>query len=384
MTVEAFTAGQRQRSLIAVISAVFGVGVAVGAIVPLMSLLLERRGVSATLIGVNGMMFPLAVLVVGPFLPRLVARFGTLPSMYASLAVLAGAILLLPVFPTLPAWFLLRFIAGAAGAVSWIVTETWINLVANDSNRGRIMGVYATVLAVGFATGPLVIGAIGIDGFLPFAIVAGLFAASGVPLMFANGLAPVIPTHSARGVLGLIVGAPLLMFAGLAGGAIETALFTQLPVYGTRIGMATAAAALMLTMYYAGNLVLQVPLGLLADRLNRKRMLIGCIFVTMLCAIALPFTSGHGLLLWALLVVWGGAVMAIYTLSLALMGQIFSGGQLVGANTAFVIMYEIGSVSGPVVAGLAMDGWNVNGLPVTVAVIAAAYLLFAATRPGSR
>ncbi|MGH6959097.1 MAG: hypothetical protein ACREE7_01295, partial [Dongiaceae bacterium] len=89
MIAESFTAGQRQRSLIAVIGAVFGVGVAVGAIVPLMSLLLERQGVSATLIGVNGMMFPLAVLVVGPFLPRLVARFGTLPSMYASLAVLA-------------------------------------------------------------------------------------------------------------------------------------------------------------------------------------------------------------------------------------------------------------------------------------------------------
>src|SRR5829696_6329372 len=68
---------QRWRSLVAVIASVFGVGVGVGALVPLMSIVLEARGVGTVLIGVNSAMLPLAVLLVTPFLPRVAARLGT-------------------------------------------------------------------------------------------------------------------------------------------------------------------------------------------------------------------------------------------------------------------------------------------------------------------
>src|SRR5512145_1957996 len=108
-----FSPAQRWRSLIAVIASVFGVGVSFGALVPLMSLILEERGVDTALIGLNSAMFPLAVLLVTPFLPRLAAWLGTLPSMLLGLAITVGAVLLLPVLPQLWAWFALRFVIGA-------------------------------------------------------------------------------------------------------------------------------------------------------------------------------------------------------------------------------------------------------------------------------
>ena len=106
MEIEALTPGRRRLSLLAVNLCVLGVGVGIGALVPLMALRLAERGVGATVIGLNAAMFPLAVLVVGPMLPRLLARLGSLRSLYLGLSVTALSVLLLPLLPSLGAWFL--------------------------------------------------------------------------------------------------------------------------------------------------------------------------------------------------------------------------------------------------------------------------------------
>ena len=63
IAISEFGRAERWRSLIAVIASVFGVGVSFGALVPLIALILERRGVDAAVIGLNSAMFPLAVLL---------------------------------------------------------------------------------------------------------------------------------------------------------------------------------------------------------------------------------------------------------------------------------------------------------------------------------
>jgi MFS family permease len=369
-----YTTQQRTRSLIAVISAVFATGVAVGALVPLLSLRMEREGFSSFVIGVNALMLPLAVMMAGPFVPKLAARFGTLNAIYLSTAVLSGLTLSLPFLPIMPAWFVVRFLEGVAAAVGWIITETWVNLMATESNRTRVIAVYATVLAVGFAIGPLVIRIVGIDGVLPFGVIAVLLAVSALPIAWARDVAPTMPGHSTHGVLRLIAAAPVIMLAGLGGGAIESAGYALLPVYGVKLGLAEATAVLMLTMYYAGNLVLQIPLAMLADRFDRRRMLVACFVVALVCPALLPLTLSPGPLMWAVLVAWGGATMAIYTMSLAVMGDSVPRAELAGANAAFVMMYELGSIGGPAVAGGAMDLAGPNGLMVVLGLIAGGYL----------
>jgi MFS family permease len=377
MELATYSSQQRMRSLAAVICAVFSVGVAVGAVTPLLSLLLERRGVSETVIGLNGAMFPLAVLVFGPFLPRLMGRLGTLRSIYLSISMLTATVLLLPVLPTIGAWFILRFIAGGAGAISWIVTETWINMMATNETRGRVMAIYATMLAAGFSMGPAMLRLTGIDGYLPFIAVAAALSVSVVPFFFVRDVAPPMPERPTNHVIHLMRIAPVVMLAGLAGGAIETALFTLLPVYGLRVALAEGTAVLMLTFYYIGNLILQFPLGWLADRFDRRAALCWCVGIVLICAPLLPVLAPTGMPLLAMLIFWGGASMAMYTLSLALMGEIYPRSDLAGANTAFVMMYEAGSIGGPIAAGAAMEGIGHNGLPLVVGLIAAAYLGFA-------
>jgi MFS family permease len=378
MSVAAYNSAQRTRSLVAVIAAALSVGIAVGAMVPLISLRLEAAGYSNTLIGINGAMFPIGLLAIGYWLPPILRFFGPLCAIYFGVGVTSLSVLLLPVLDNYIAWCLLRLGAGAAGGVYWVMSETWINMMVTERTRGRVMALYASAMAFGFAFGPEIVARVGIEGFLPFVIISALLAASAVPFFFVHDVKPAIPEHAGVNVLGAVRIAPLVLFAGLAGGAAESALYVMLPLYGTESGYDQASAARLLTWFYIGNVVLQFPLGYVADRFGRFRLLQLCIAGTFIGAILLPLVFADELPLRAMLLLWGGVTMGIYTLSLALLGERFKPGDLSAANAAYVMMYEVGGLGGPVLSGGMMDTMGRHGLPLFAAIITAIYLIYAA------
>lgn len=378
MSVAAYNSAQRTRSLVAVIAAALSVGIAVGALVPLISLRLEAAGYSKTLIGINGAMFPIGLLAIGYWLPRILRFFGPLRAVYFGVGVTSVSVLLLPVLDNYVAWSLLRLGAGAAGGVYWVMSETWINMMVTERTRGRVMALYTATMAFGFAVGPEIVARVGIEGFLPFVIVSALLALSAVPFLFVHDVKPDIPEHAGVNVLGAVRIAPLVLFAGLAGGAAESALYVMLPLYGTESGYDQASAARLLTWFYIGNVVLQFPLGYVADRFGRFRLLQLCVVGTLIGAILLPLLFAQELPLRSMLLLWGGMTMGIYTLSLALLGERFKPGDLSAANAAYVMMYEIGGLGGPVMAGGMMDVMGRHGLPLFAMIITALYLVYAA------
>jgi len=376
MSIDAITPSQRLQSLAAIIGTAFGVGVAVAAVVPLLANSLQRDGYSATMIGLNALTFPAAVIVIGPFVPRIIARLGPLQAIYLGLGIAAAAVLLFPAMRSFYAWCLIRFIVGMASAIHWVASETWMNLLAQDSNRSRVMGVYAAVMSLGFVCGPLIINATGIDGWLPFAAVSMAILLALAPMLSARPVAPSITAHKSGGLLHMIAAAPLVMAAALVTGFVDTGLFNQIPVYETRAGFSMQAANISLSVFMAGNFALQLPLGWLADRTSRRGLLLASSAVVAIGAVIYPFVLDAGLELWILLFVWGGVGFGIYTLGLALMGERFSPANLAAANAAFIMMYEFGSMTGPVVVGGAIDLWSRFGLPAVIAVASLGLLVF--------
>jgi MFS family permease len=282
--------------------------------------------------------------------------------MLLGLAITIAAVLLLPVMPQLWAWFALRFVIGAGVALHWLVSETWMNLIATERNRATIMGAYASVLAGGFALGPVLLQVTGTEGWLPFLAATAAVASSALPLLLGLGLAPPLTVHKGRSILRMFRLAPVAMAAALAGGLTDTGIFVLLPVYGLRVGFEEASAILLLTAFTAGNVVLQIPIGWIADRVSRRRVLVICATVGVAGAVLLPLVLGHPVLLWSLLFVWGGTIFALYTVGLSLLAQNFPAGQFASANAAFIVLYELGSVTGPVIGGAAMDLVGPHGM----------------------
>lgn len=382
MTAAELTPAQRRRGLIAITASVTAIGVCIGLTMPLIALLLERDGVGTTVIGLNSAVSSLAMLVVAPLLPGLMSRIGTLSSLYAGLAVAAAAILLLPVFHDLTAWFVLRFLLGLGMAVHWVVSETWVNMVASERHRARVIGAYVTLLAVGLACGPVLIGVVGIDGALPFVAGAALVVAAAVPLLFAHGSVPPAPPQP-EGLAGAARRAPMIMATALLAGFTHIVVFALLPIYGVRLGMGPSTAALMLSVFIGGTVVLQLPLGWLADRFPRGRVLMATAAAGLAGAVLLPLAFDHAAVLWPLLFVWGGMVVGLYTVGLALVGERFHAGALASASAAFIMIYEAGSLVGPVVAGAAMDAIGVAGLPAVLALGFAALMVLGLRSDGA-
>jgi MFS family permease len=374
----------RRASLAAIIASTFGVGVNLGVLTPLVALILERDGVDATVIGLNAAMPALAMLLFAGWIARLAGRVSAVGALLGGLALALVSVLLMPLFRDLGAWFLLRFFIGLSLALPWVIGETWINTVVTEAGRGRALGFYATAFFGGLACGPLVVQAIGIEGWAPFLVAAGALGLAALPLVAAQRLAPGLaprlsPAPSLR-VTQVARAAPLIIGGAVIAGLTEAALYTLLPLYGLRSGIGQEAAVWMLTIFVVGSIVFQIPLGALADRVDRRRLFLTCVAATALGCAVLPQVIGWTPGLWILMLLWGGLIGSFYTLTLTLLGQNFATGDLAVANAAFILAYDLGGAAGPVLGGAALDLWDPHGLPLAVGLALAVFLLFAASR----
>jgi MFS family permease len=374
------TPRERLISLTAAIGGMLGVGIAFGAAIPLITLLMEARGYSPLVIGLNGAMFPLAVLITAPFVPKLLGRFGTLPMIFAMLALSIVMLMVFPATDNILFWFAARFVIGIAGAVHWISTEAWVNMLAGDKSRGRVLGFYAASLGIGFAFGPALLNIVGFDGWTPFLFIGGFMLLAAVPLMFARGLAPAMSEHPDGGAIRTLMVAPTVVAAAFAAGAIDSGLYLLLPIYAIEMGFDRSMTATWLMVWIAGTIVLQPPLGWLVDRMNARKLLIAVTLTVMAGTIALPFIWGEGALFWVFTFLWGGVVLGIYTIGIVLLGRRFSRGQIAAANAGFVMVYEAGAVLGPVTIGAAMDVFGPNGLMPPVVIGCLIFIVVALLR----
>jgi MFS family permease len=205
-----------------------------------------------------------------------------------------------------------------------------------------------------------------------------------VPVLLIRSTPPALGGTLHTGLFAVMRRVPLVMAAALTAGFVDAALFSLIPVYQVRAGHAEQLAVLSLSVFMAGNLVLQYPLGWIADHTSRRLAAMATAAIIALGAAAYPLLlPALGPPFWLMMFVWGGVSWGMYTLGLALLGERFQPAQLAAANAAFVMMYEVGSISGPVTAGAALDRWPLYGLPVAVAV-AAALFIAAALLPQQR
>ncbi|MBN9000239.1 MAG: MFS transporter, partial [Rhizobiales bacterium] len=359
--------------LIAAIGSIDGVGLGFSITLPLLALTLEDRGISSTWIGINTAFWGLSSLAVTPFVSRIAARFGTAQALAGSIVALALA---LPLFYLSPfwLWFPLRLVAGAALTVTFVLSEFWINVAAPPRRRGVVMGIYATVLSIGFALGPAILYVVGTRGMVPFLVGAVVLAVGTLPVLSAIRVAPKLEARGHGSFVRFLFMAPVATGAALLFGSIESGAFALLPLYGQRVGHARDLVVVLGVGVTIGNILLQMPMGLLSDRVDRRKLLFAIAAFGLIGAILLPFVSASFWPFMAALALWGGIVGALYTVWLAHLGSRFSGEDLAAANAAFIFCYSLGGLAGPAVIGAAMDAWNPHGFAAALAVFFAAYL----------
>jgi MFS family permease len=357
------------RSIIIIIAAVTAMGLSLSLSIPLVSLSLERREFGADIIGLMGALPALSFIIVSPFVPRLTRMFGSGALLWLSLILCSASILGLALDDSLLYWFVLRVLIGIGMSILFLISETWINQVSSDKNRGKIIGLYVMVLTLGFAMGPVVINFLGTEGTIPFIAASMIVASAGIFFLFAGRNYPKFDGHSSFSVFSFIRIAPLICAAALLVSFFDGTVLTLLPVYGVRHAMSEETAVLMTSTLLAGNILLQFPIGMFADKFGEKPIILICGLFGLAGAISLPFLITTEILLWPVLVLWGGCVVGTYTLALILMGRQFTGAELITANATAGVLWGVGSLAGPAAGGYAMKLSDSYGMPSVFVLI---------------
>ncbi|WP_221151219.1 MFS transporter [Rhizobium binae] len=358
-----------------IIATVTVFAVAQGLTYPLLSFILERQGTTSALIGLSAAMTPLGFIISAPVIPALSRRVGA-----ARLAILCSILTALTLTvigwsQQVWAWMPLRFLLGYFANPLYVISETWLISITPASRRGRILGLYSSIVSAGFAVGPLSLGLSGTEGWAAFLIGIGAFLGCGLIVLAVALRLPEMPGEGeAISVGDFLSRAPLLLFAVFTAAAFEQILLSLLAVYGAALGSTEGRIASLIACFVAGNAVLQILLGRVAEGFGATRTMLFCVLACLSGCLLLASTFTTWLI-WPLVFIWGGVSFGLYTMSLIHLGERFSGQALIAGNAAFAFAWGVGGMAGSPAAGLAMQLMGYQGLPSSLALLSCVLLI---------
>lgn len=369
-------------SMAAVIAtaAIFGLTYSLTA--PLIAVQLAQRGYGEFTIGLNAAMHAAGVLLIAPALPFLAVRFG---ARKLALMALFGTAFLLALFPLVPVvwlWFPLRLGFGIGAEILFVISETWTNELSNDRVRGRTMAIYTASLSLGMVGGPALLSVIGAR---PLAYWVGAVIAAAPMLLLAGPwvAAPARVESPSHNPLKYFRMAPIAVATTVLNAAIETAGLSFIALYATGLGWSEDQAMRLISTLMLGAIILQLPIGWLADRMEPRRLALGLSILSAVSALLWPWMLGQQWLAFAMIFIWGGLFVGIYTVMLTMVGSRYSGSDLVGIYAVMGLAWGGGALVGPSMAGIAMTVNAHYGLPIFVAIacgIFSGYLAFSRSK----
>lgn len=335
---------------------------AIGASYVFIDLSLNRMGASATSIGMNAAMPALGWLLTTPFLPWLVRRANTRGVLLALLVTAALAAVGFAAITDQRAWLALRFLLGSGLGVAFRLIEYWISAASPAARRGRNAGIYAAVFCTGAAGGAGILPLAGAEGWPAVSLIVGLICGAMLLLACQRSGPPAILAAPQRAVPRL--GGPAMVAIVTAGiiGLLEAVPYTMMPVYAVRMGIAEDWAAWTTSAFLAGQMLLVVPMGMLADRLGKLGLLAVGALAGLLVALGLPALDNRAEALLFAMLAWGGSAGCLYALALAMLADHFAGAELAAINAVFGTVYAAGALFGPLLHGMAMDWHGPRGL----------------------
>ena len=339
------------------------------------------EGWSPSTIGFMGSFYAACFLAGCVLIPRLVRRVGHV-RVYAVVATLLSISLMgHSVLVNIPSWFLFRGIAGFAIAGAYMVIESWLNEQTSNENRGSVFSAYMVTNTVGLMVGQFLL--ITADPMLTtlFIFAAMAYAAAVIPTGVTAAISPQPPADVKIDMRKIYKTSPVATIGAIVSGFTFGAWNFQAPVYGAQLGLSTAQIATMLIVAMLGGVVLQFPLGRTSDRMDRRLVMLASTGFGLIVSIILVILQPtNAILLFALMFLFGGVLMPLYSLVVSHANDHAAPGEFVETSSGLLIVFGVGSMIGPIIAGLLMDFSGRNGMFWTMIIGYAAFGVFTSYR----
>ncbi|MDX5626708.1 MULTISPECIES: MFS transporter [unclassified Brenneria] len=337
------------------------VGLITGYTLPLISLRLAALGHGAALLGLISAL-PAAGMFISSFITPMLSRrmkvkiLLVLSLMFLSASTVASCLLSDPLTLILP-----RLVTGLASGIVIVIGESWIAGAASDRYKATFTGIYTSAFTGFQLVGPLLI--VAGDAYAGMAVwsigittaVCALLIVPCRDLVRSEEKTPIVYRRILKTVTAIAVGVLCFSF-------FDASVLSLFPLYGMANGLTEQTAALLVTVIFLGDALLQPVMGWMADKFGVRRVHISCgvIFCILLTLLPLAFNSLHMMFLNCFIL--GAAAGAIYTLSLVRAGKRFAGQKLIVVNSVFGVVWGAGSVTGPALTGGVVSLMGYGGL----------------------
>ena len=365
-----------QRRFVILVIIVSISGFSQGMLLPLISVIFETDGVSSTLNGLNATGLYIGTLLVSPFIEQPLRKFGYKPIIVAGGAIVFLSLFLFPFWKSVTFWFVLRMLIGIGDNALHFATQTWITSSTPQHKLGRNMSIYGISFGLGFAVGPLFVPLVKITESLPFIISSALCLVAWSLIFFVKNDRPEVlqsdanSTGLSRYTLAIRYGW-VAFLPPFTYGFLESSLNALYPVYALRKDFDLTMVSIILAAFAVGAITAQFPLGMLGDKIGRRKVIIGGLlggagFFTMG-----SFVEFSEVLVGCIFFLAGMCAGSLFSLGITYMADLTPKQLLPTGNLLCGIFFSLGSLSGPFLGGLYLQLFPQGGFLFVVAAMLA-------------
>lgn len=358
-----------------------------------LALVMIGNGLNGSLLGVRSQAEGYSLAITGVIMAAYFAGFlaGTIYAVsalrsvghirvFAALASVASSVVLVQAVSVHPAtWVITRFLFGACMAGLYVVVESWLNDLATNATRGRLLSVYMMVSMGGVGLGQMLLNVDDSSGFVLFIVVSVLVSISLVPVTLSTTSTPPLIAAEPIGLRALWPRIPTGLLSCFFSGAGAGSLLGMGAVYAAQVGMSSTRISLFLAAPMIGAILFQWPIGWLSDKVPRRGVMVVVAIVAATGPLLALAVSEDSLIAVVAMLVMGGSMFPFYSLSIAYSSDWLKAEEILGASGTLVRVNGTGAILGPLVTATLMATlgprtffWTITATFLTIA----AYILY--------
>lgn len=263
-------------------------------------------------------------------------------------------------------WSFWRLIIGIACAVTWVIVESCILVTGTVRTRGKMLAVYMTTYYLGTVFGQALLRYFPIDVLYFGLVISTLMALAILFISLTHyklpkkkkssfNLMPMLVHKESRlGLMGCVIA-----------GMIIGSFYSLLPAYYAHLGYSDSQVANWMIILITSGVIAQIPVGWIADRYGKQKLLIiEMIIATLACMLLIA-----GIFDVVATILLGATIYTVYPISMAWACETVKKQDIVTMNQTMLLVNTLGSLIAPALIALAMDKLGNNYLFVSIVLI---------------
>ena len=304
---------------------------------------------------------------------------GHIRAFAAFAATVAIAVLGLALFFDPVLWIIFRLMTGFGCAGLFVATESWLSVKSDSKTRGTVFSIYMVATYLTFGGSQFVLLLSSPEGALLFELGAIILCLAIILVSTTRSEQPGIAAVARLKFGEVLRAAPVAVLGCFVAGIVSGAFFGLMPVFGQASGFPILKISSYIALAIFGGMLLQVPVGKVSDRFDRRLVVGFCalVFAALAGTIHLARATPAFEPLWLLL---GGFMSVIYPVCVAHANDRMPAERAVAVSGRLILISGVGSALGPLLGSAVMSIYGIAGLFYFMAATASLFAAFALAR----